>query len=116
MTSYLNCDIINSMNIPKTITILGRKYTVIRNVSSKKLNELNDTEDRDLWALAVLSDKKIYIATHKTKEEEYVTFFHECVHVAEKIVGLDQITNKKIREIWCETMGNMMYDVFKGMK
>ena len=103
------------MKIPKTINILGRRFTVLNNLTEDKIKELVGDGTTPFGAMNY-SKKIILIRKHECKDEQFITFFHECLHVMQYVVGLNQVTNLDIAEVWCESGANAMIDVFKACK
>ena len=103
------------MKIPATITILGRKFTVKNDLSDSQMAKMVDDGSCPMGAMNY-SLRIIAIKEHKNKEEQFVTFFHECLHAMQYIVGLNQITNPDVAEVWCESGANAIYDMVRAMK
>lgn len=103
------------MKIPKSITILGRKFAVKNNLSEKQMIALIGDGSCPLGAFNY-SKRTILIRAHQNREEQQVTFLHECLHAMQYIIGLNQVTNLEMAEIWCESGANAMLDVFKACK
>jgi hypothetical protein len=101
------------MKIPKSVTILGRKFKVHNNLTPEQMKKY--VPECPLGAMNY-SEKLIAIQAHKCKEEQFVTYFHECCHAAQYISGLNMTINHEMAEVWCEATANMMIDVFKSLK
>lgn len=100
------------MRIPKTVTILGRKFSVRNNLTEKQMKKFMGDDSVPYGAMNY-SMRLICILQHKNKDEQFVTYLHECMHVMQYVVGLNQVTDVKIAELWCESGANAMIDVFK---
>lgn len=103
------------MKIPKQVTILGRKFAVLNDLSPEQMRRLSG-DDTVPMGMMKYSDKQILILKHHCKNEQVITFLHEVNHIMRFTVGLNQITNKDLAEIWCESSANAMFDVIKSMK
>jgi len=103
------------MRIPKTVTILGKRFTVKNNLTEEQMRKEIGDGQAPLGAMN-FSRKLILIQAHECKEEQIITFLHECNHAMQYIVGLSQVTNRELAEIWCESSANAMLDVFKALK
>ncbi len=97
------------MRFPKSVTILGRKFAV-KLVTTEKLIAV--TGQRSVGALD-FSGKTIYILKDLSRDEQFLTLYHEVAHAVQSTVGLDQITSPELAEIWCESMANGFMDLAK---
>lgn len=93
--------------IPKSITILGRKFKVISNIPSSKMK---------IYGECNFTDRIIRIRESSSQEEAYITFLHECVHVVHFITGINQTLDSNQKEIICESTANMIIDIIKSLK
>lgn len=96
----------------KTVTILGRKFQV-------KLVEPAVIEKLMGYACdgcCAYTERIIYINKRQTNRDQTLTLFHEVGHIIEITTGLAQVTEGKLREIWCESMANGYYDLIHGGK
>jgi len=103
------------MRIPKSVTILGRKFVVKNNLSPEQMKKLMGDGSCPLGAMNY-SLMTIAIQTHKNKNEQMITFLHECFHAFQYVSGLSLVTSSDLAEVWCETGANAMMDVFKQIK
>lgn len=103
------------MKIPKSITILGRKFAVRNNLTEKQMIAFMGDGTCPLGAFNY-SKRVIAVRHHQNKEEQHITFYHECLHAMQYVVGLNQVTNLDIAEIWCESGANAIYDMFKACR
>lgn len=94
--------------LPKKVTILGRVFTV-KLVSSEVL--ANEVGQGSVGGMNY-SRRLIWVQNDMSWDDTLVTYFHECVHAATFIVGLNQVTSRDLAEVWCETMANTFRDVF----
>lgn len=106
------------MRIPKSVTILGRKFVVMSKLTDAQMRlEMGLLPDQSTPMGAMnYSKRKILVRDHENKEEEIVTYVHECLHAMQYIVGLSQVTDCSMAEIWCESGANAMVDVFRGLR
>lgn len=97
--------------LPSKITILGRNYRITE-VSMQKMQQTTETPSMGAvdW-----STRRILIIKDMTNEDKLLTLAHEIVHIGMNTAGLDQVTNRKIQEIICETMANSFMDLIKGL-
>lgn len=101
--------------LPKTVTLLGRKFTVMSGLTAEQITGLMPDKSSPLGAMCY-SKRLILIQTHEDPEEELVTFFHECGHAIQYIVGLALVTHPEMAEVWCESMANGFYDAVMALK
>jgi Zn-dependent peptidase ImmA (M78 family) len=97
--------------IPKTLTILGRKYK-LRFVSEKKMIELIEAP---AWAAVDFTNKQILIQETLSEEEMMISLIHEIGHIAHVTSGLNQIIPQDICEIICETSANAFLDLIRSI-
>ena len=100
------------MKIPKSIVILGRKFSV-KMATSDQLKEATG-----FASVGACNYSKKLILLHKemSKEDQLITLFHEVAHVIQITVGLSQVTTPEMTEVWCETMANGFLDLAKQIK
>lgn len=94
--------------LPKKVTILGRTFTVKMATPEELLKETGVSAVGGMN----YSRRLIWVQKDMSDDDTLVTYFHECVHAATFITGLNQITSREMTEIWCETMANTFSDVF----
>lgn len=97
------------MKIPKTVTILGRKFTV--KVISKEVIEKEI--GTGVMGGMNYTKKSILISNNMSKEDMYITYLHEVCHVGMYVTGLNQVIPSEMQEILCETLANTFFDVNK---
>lgn len=74
--------------LPTTIQVLGMQFTVICcDLSSEKLNGDSNIDERTIRVHSGLSLKA-----------QRDTLFHECVHMAIGVAGLDNLITGKVEE------------------
>lgn len=97
------------MKIPKSVTILGRKFTV--KVVTKEYIE----KEIGLGTMGGMNytKKLILISNNMSKEDMYITYLHEICHVGMYVVGLNQVIASEIQELLCETLANTFFDSVK---
>ena len=97
------------MKIPKSVVVLGRRFTV--KVVSREYIE----KEIGIGVMGGMnySRKLILISNNMSKEDMLVTYFHELCHAGMYVAGLNQIIDPSVQEILCETLGNTFYDVIK---
>lgn len=100
------------MRIPKTVTILGRKF-VVKLTDANKLKEATGVNS---VGGCNYSMKQILILKDMSKEDQVLTLFHEVAHVIQITAGLNQVTSPDMIEVWCETMANGFMDLVKSVK
>jgi Zn-dependent peptidase ImmA (M78 family) len=100
------------VKIPKKLTILGRTF-VVKKIPAIKIKE---AIGYDVDGAVMYSKKIIYLASELPPEALKLTLLHEVVHCIEITVGLNLVTEEKIREIWCESIASGFYDLMKQIK
>lgn len=101
------------IEIPKSVTILGRKFSVkilTRDQINKKMNRTDGPEGGIHYL-----KREIVLAKDLPKEEMIVTFLHECNHAIDCITGFSQTLSCNEFEIMAETRATGFYDVFKAL-
>jgi orotidine-5'-phosphate decarboxylase len=101
------------MKLPKSVTILGRKFKV-EVADRDKISKITGTNRPD-GALSYMK-KIIMVAEDLDEDETLVTFLHECNHAIDYISGFSQILTSNEFELLAETRGNGFADVFKALK
>lgn len=94
------------MKIPKSVTILGRKFTV--KVVSKEYIEKEIGPG--VMAGMNYTKKSILVSNNMSREDMYITYLHEICHVGMYVAGLNQVIPSDIQELLCETLANTFYD------
>jgi len=100
------------MKIPKSVTILGRRFTV------QKVGEkwFQSKELGNACGALNFSSRSIMIKDTLSKEDSLITFLHECHHAMDFICGFSQVVSGDRFEIEAESRANGFYDVFKAIK
>lgn len=101
--------------LPRKVVILGRTFTVKSSLSEEQMRKAMPDNSCPLGAMNY-SEKVILVRKHHCPEEELITFIHECLHAMQYTVGLSQVTDGHMQEIWCESGAAAMFDVFKSLK
>lgn len=94
------------MKIPKSVTILGRKFTV--KVVSKEYIEKEIGPG--VMGGMNYTKKSILVSNNMSREDMYITYLHEICHVGMYVAGLNQVIPSDIQELLCETLANTFYD------
>lgn len=99
------------MKVPKTITILGRKYQ-IHFVSQAKITNIAGVLCE---ACVELNNKKIYIVEDLPEDEKLIALFHEIQHISHLICGVSQVVTPEMQEILCESTAQAFYDLIRSL-
>ena len=97
-------------DIPKSITILGREYT-IEMKTRDQLCELSKVEG----AVASVENGTQTILLWDEDTDYFGTLVHEIMHVVQYVTGIDQIICPQIQEILCESTSNGVKDLIKSL-
>lgn len=74
--------------LPSTITVLGMKFEIqYSDLTSEKLNGDSNIDDKIIRINSTLSE-----------QAQKDTLFHECVHMAIGVAGLDNLITGKVEE------------------
>ncbi len=97
--------------LPKSITILGRKYQ-LRIVNEKKMLSITNEY---AFGCVDFNNNTISILEGQTGEQQLGVLIHEVGHICHMIVGTEQIISNELKEILCESMANCMIDLVKSL-
>lgn len=95
---------VNKSKIPRSVTILGRKFRV-RLVNGIKYGE------EYAAGLCDFNKKLILLDKNQSEEDLLVTLAHESYHVALQVVGLEQCMNNSEVETHCQVFANTFFDL-----
>jgi Zn-dependent peptidase ImmA (M78 family) len=100
------------MKRPKSVTILGRKFTV------KEVEQKEVEKHIGPGAVAGINytERLILISKGFDDFDYRVSIMHEVTHAVLHTIGLDQTISDHIREILCESMANGFNDLYLSMK
>lgn len=94
----------NKAKIPRSVTILGRKYKV------KLVNGIKFGE-KFAAGLVDFDQKIILLDKNQSEEELLVTIAHESYHIALNTVGFDQCMTEAEVESHCQVFANTFFDL-----
>ena len=97
--------------MPRTLTILGRKYK-LRFVSEKKMQEIINVP---AWAAVDFDNKQILVQETLSPEEAMLSIIHEVGHIAQSVSGINQVIPLELQEILCETNANAFADLITSL-
>ncbi len=74
--------------LPKTITVLGIEFDI----------EYSDLSTENLCGDSCIDKRLIRVGTQHSIEMQKSTLFHECIHMALAVAGVNQLFNGKVEE------------------
>jgi hypothetical protein len=97
------------MKLPKTLTILGQRWTLTRtNYDPKDMECFGETD-------TILKNITLFEETiKKFGESEQSTLFHECMHACLSTSGLSALLNEKQEEALVIALENGLYPLVKS--
>jgi Zn-dependent peptidase ImmA (M78 family) len=96
------------MKKPNKIIVLGEDIKI-----QWVKKPIIDQHGRNLAGYYDHVSRKIVIHLSGNEREDMSTFIHELVHCVMHIVGLSQVTNPDISEIFCESLSRFIEKNFK---
>lgn len=90
--------------LPSKIKIGGYQIAV------EYINLKND------WGMGYPDDKLIQISTKLDEDGQWSTFFHECIHMAMMIGGVDSVIDDNISEGVVRCIENLLWPLLKFRK
>lgn len=97
------------MKLPKTLNILGIKYTVIE-------EDINLQNQEYVLGLCIPYQNNIYINSNLIEEIGHrpeQTLIHEIIHAVLHRNGITQKLSEPIEEVICESIANCIVDNFE---
>jgi hypothetical protein len=97
--------------LPKSVTILGRKYK-LKIVTDKQITAVAGVLCE---ACVDFNTKTIYVWKDLPQDEQMVAIFHEIQHISHMVCGLSQVISAEMQEILCESSAQGFYDLLRSL-
>lgn len=103
------------MQIPKKIKILGVEYKINR---KEIIQDFDGNDNERFIGVTDEAMRTINLANRKSlsKSLKEQTFFHEVVHATLFETGLSHLINDEHNEVFAQSIGNAMWQVFKQLR
>ena len=99
------------MKIPKTVTILGRKFA-LKQASQEVIDEYAGSP---VEACVDIENSIILVRKDISDNDKILAIFHEAHHIAHYISGVSQVVSPEIQEIICEISSQAIADLLRSL-